>query len=513
MTATGRQLPEPGDIVAGKYRVERVLGAGGMGAVFEATHQVTGKRFAVKWLLPDLSGHAEAVKRFIREAQVAGRFEHPNVVEIYDVGEERGSFFMVMELLLGESLAQYLRSRARLSPSEACTLLIPCMRGVSCAHRAGIVHRDLKPDNIFVCSDGVHPVVPKVLDFGISKMANLAGDVSPSITKTGIVMGTPHYMAPEQIRGKDLDHRVDVYAFGVILYQALSGWLPFPGDTYSELVLKIATEEPKPLAEHDPSLPRALIDIVSRAMSRDPNARYQTVDELADALVPFASPGFVAHAASGAAAPLSLTPRPGSGGHIRKATPSSGTIPLETPLSTQSSPPHLQPARSGPPWLVIGLSVVAAAVVALVIVALVLLNREPQIASEPVEPEASPDHTAAALPKRESPAPPADAPVVNTVRIAPDAPQPERRWEPPPAVAKPEPSPAVKAPEPEPEPERVATKPGKRSKKKPGSEEHLRVPPSPPTPAQAQAPAKEPPATSNKPSPGRLGVHMEATEF
>src|SRR5689334_13092795 len=145
-------VPVPGDVVSGKYRVERILGTGGMGCVFEATHQVTGKRFAVKWLLPDLSGHGDAVQRFIREAQVAGRFEHPNVVEVYDVGQERGSFFMVMELLQGESLGARLRSRGKLPHEEACSLIIPCLRGVHRAHQAGIVHRDLKPDNIYICT-------------------------------------------------------------------------------------------------------------------------------------------------------------------------------------------------------------------------------------------------------------------------------------------------------------------------------------------------------------------------
>src|SRR5689334_13141489 len=190
-------VPVTGDIISGKYRVERTLGTGGMGTVFEAVHQVTGKRFAVKWLLPDLSSHGDAVKRFIREAQVAGRFEHPNIVEVYDVGQERGSFFMVMELLQGESLASRLRNRGRFTPEQACAVMIPCLRGVARAHEAGVVHRDLKPDNIFLCSASPErPERPKVLDFGISKVAEAAGDVGSSITKTGVVMGTPHYMAP-----------------------------------------------------------------------------------------------------------------------------------------------------------------------------------------------------------------------------------------------------------------------------------------------------------------------------
>jgi serine/threonine-protein kinase len=143
-------LPQKGDVVAAKYQVERTLGSGGMGAVYQVTHRVTGKAFAIKWLLPKLSAQTDAVQRFIREAQVAGRVDHPNIVEVYDVGQEDETFFMVMELLHGESLAQRLTSRGRLTPAEICQILIPVTHGLDAAHRAGVIHRDLKPDNIFL---------------------------------------------------------------------------------------------------------------------------------------------------------------------------------------------------------------------------------------------------------------------------------------------------------------------------------------------------------------------------
>jgi serine/threonine-protein kinase len=329
LVADESALPKGGDIVAGKYRIERLLGMGGMGAVFEATHRVTGKRFAVKWLLPNIGAREEAAKRFIREAQVAGRFEHPNVVEVYDVGQERSSFYMVMELLEGESLAERLTHAKKLTYEECFRILLPCMRGVARAHTAGIVHRDLKPANIFLCrATADHPEHPKVLDFGISKMSNLAGEVDSSITKTGVVMGTPHYMSPEQVRGKAIDQCADIYAFGVILYQLLSGELPFPADTYSELVLQIATETPKPLDQLVRELPAGLVQLVGRAMARNPADRFQDLDSLVQALEPFTG-----------SKPTSVAPA--SLGSSPLDSPSTGrsTVPFgDTPLSIESKP-------------------------------------------------------------------------------------------------------------------------------------------------------------------------------
>jgi serine/threonine-protein kinase len=448
---TNNPVPAPGDIISGKYRVERVLGTGGMGCVLEATHQVTGKRFAVKWLLPDLSGHGDAVQRFIREAQVAGRFEHPNVVEVYDVGQERGSFFMVMELLQGESLGARLRGRGKLSPEEACALMIPCLRGVHRAHQAGIVHRDLKPDNIFVCTATAEtPETPKVLDFGISKVAARAGEVSASITRTGLVMGTPHYMSPEQLRGKDMDHRVDVYAFGVIMYELLSGKLPFPGDTYGELAVKIATETPVPLLRENPKLAPGLVAVVNKAMARDPAARYPSLDELGRALEPY-SGGIrfdMAHSALRTGQP----PAP---------TPSSGTLRLETPLSTESRSAGIafeQPQRASRPLLMVLVAAVAIGVLGLGGVLIAIMRKQTDVADDgkapPTTAAAASGTQAGAAPATGTPGssgqtPPAnpsgadlppsnpasgeddDMPEVRTVRIAPEPPVADRQWEPP----------------------------------------------------------------------------------
>jgi serine/threonine protein kinase len=339
-------LPQPGDVIAGKYRVERALGMGGMGAVFEVTHQVTHKRFAIKWLLPELEDSADAAKRFIREAQVAGRFDHPNVVEVYDLGQEGTASFMVMELLEGESLAARLTRVGRLGAREACEILLPCIEAVAAAHAAGIIHRDLKPANIFLCkASGRTAEHAKVLDFGISKLMTKPGSLDATRTKTGAVMGTPHYMAPEQMRARPIDHRVDVYAFGVTLYELLSGKRPFEAESYAELVIQIAGEPARPLHEVVSDLPAGLEAIVSQAMARNPDARFASVEALMHALEPFCG-DMSQHVA---AAPAGAT---------RGATPSHREQP-QTPLFSESiveASAFPVASRSAWTWVVVALA-------------------------------------------------------------------------------------------------------------------------------------------------------------
>jgi serine/threonine protein kinase len=428
-------LPKKGYVVAGKYQIEGTLGTGGMGAVFEVSHRITGKRFAVKWLLPALTAESDAVMRFIREAQVAGRVDHPNVVEVYDVGQEGDSFYMVMELLQGEPLSDYLAREGKLTAAQACSILIPVMSGLSAAHAAGVIHRDLKPDNIYVCRGPHGEIQPKVLDFGISKMSNLAGEVTSGITRAGMVMGTPHYMAPEQVRAKPVDVRTDVYALGVILYEMLGGDLPFPGDTYSDLVLKIMTEAPKPLGQLAPRTPPNLIKLIERAMARDPDARFADVAELSRALSAFAAGGADASASA-------------STGQAPALSPSGRNLPTppriqQTPLSTESkrlSTGDFAPPRK-PISLIIGLAAVAAAVVGLGFWIM-------RIANQPVAPPAAvAAPSTAGVDKPLVPTPPPDAPIEkpgdnalvggelpqpHTVRIGPDPTEPARAWQPPP---------------------------------------------------------------------------------
>jgi hypothetical protein len=298
--ASSPSLPKLGDVVAGKYRIDRTLGRGGMGAVFAVTHTVTGRCFAIKWLLaPDAEG-SDAVKRFIREARIASRIQHPHVVDVYDIYHEAPGIFMVMELLEGQSLASLLASEGCLAADQACSIMQLCAAGVAAAHAAGVVHRDLKPANIFLCklrgSDKPHP---KVLDFGISRLLTTPDLLDTTDTRTGTVIGTPYYMAPEQLRGEPSDHRVDVYALGVTLYELLSGKRPFSAVSYPDLVLKIVKGSATALKELVPELPTGLAAVVARAMHHDPDARFRDVEAFARALEPFAKgPQLADHVAS-----------------------------------------------------------------------------------------------------------------------------------------------------------------------------------------------------------------------
>ncbi|HET6338518.1 MAG TPA: serine/threonine-protein kinase [Polyangiales bacterium] len=343
-------MPKPGDLVASKYVIEQLLGEGGMGAVFAATHRFTGKQVAIKWMLPELARDEDAVHRFMREAQAAGRINHPNVVDVYDVGQHEDSFFLVMELLRGEPLTTAL-SRRDLTVRELLDLLLRAMRGVSAAHRQGVVHRDLKPDNIFLAyeDDGVGRE-PKVLDFGISKVSN-EGQINPRLTRTGAVVGTPYYMSPEQIRGSDsLDRRADVYAFGVILYEALTGQVPFIADTYGALVLEIATGTPKTPDELVPGLPVALSRVVMRAMARNAQDRFADLESLIHALEPFLH---------------DTVPTREPTGSKKRGFRSSGNSPMSTPFTAEPPPedPSLLGRPNGRSAMYIALAVLAVGII------------------------------------------------------------------------------------------------------------------------------------------------------
>jgi serine/threonine protein kinase len=277
-----------GEIVGGKYRVQRFLAAGGMGVVYEAQHLLLGRRFAIKFLRPELVKKRESLARFQREAQAAGALESDNVAAVLDFGiVPDGSPYLVMEYLLGENLERLLAREGTLPLERASELVLQASRGVQCAHAAGIVHRDLKPQNLFTCrrEDGTELV--KVLDFGVAKLGTF--DDANSATRTGSVLGTPAYMSPEQARGeKSIDHRADVYALGAILYELVSGQRPHPGDSPNAVLHHIATQPPVPLAAARPELPTALLDVVARALAAEPDQRFSSVEGFAQALAPFA---------------------------------------------------------------------------------------------------------------------------------------------------------------------------------------------------------------------------------
>ncbi|MCC7538146.1 MAG: protein kinase [Deltaproteobacteria bacterium] len=284
--STRGDVPGAGDVIAEKYRVERVLGEGGMGTVLEATHLFTGKNVAIKWMLPALSSEPEAAARFLREAQIAGKLDHPNIVDVHDVGRERGSMYLVMERLHGETLAELL-DRGKLAPADAVRLVMPVFRAIAAAHDAGVVHRDLKPENVFLCRDNTgRALEPKVLDFGISKL--LDAPESMKLTRTGMVVGTMFYMAPEQIAGAQIGPTADVFSLGVIVYQCIVGAMPYDARNFNALVVEMATKDAISMRDRDASIDPLLDAAVLRALHRDATARYPDVASFAHALEPFA---------------------------------------------------------------------------------------------------------------------------------------------------------------------------------------------------------------------------------
>ncbi len=281
-------IPEVGDIVAGKYQIEKLLGSGGMGTVFAARHTATQRLFALKLLSASLSEDDEARVRFVREAKLAGAIDHPAVVRIYDIGYHGASLYMVMDLLVGESLSDRLK-RGPLPVADAIRIMQGIVDGVGAAHKKGIVHRDLKPENIFLCqTTELGFPEPRILDFGVSK-ALVGSEASVlALTKTGEILGTPLYMSPEQVQGiKDIDQRADIYALGVILYQMLSGEVPFRAETFPGLIFEIISGEAKPLSQAAPGFSAELNDVVMTAMALSPSDRFASVERLAQAIRPF----------------------------------------------------------------------------------------------------------------------------------------------------------------------------------------------------------------------------------
>lgn len=275
---TGRTEVESriGTTLAGKYRLARLLGAGGMGAVYEAQNEWTHRRVAVKLMLGATARDRDLAARFLREARAASRIEHPNVVQILDMGEdETRALYIVQEFLDGADLRHLLDQRGALPPRDAIEILAPVMSALVAAHRLGIVHRDLKPENIFlVKTGGGH--TPKLIDFGIAKM-NEGGD-APGLTRTGAAMGTPFYMSPEQAGGeKNIDAQTDVWAMGVVLFEVLAGRVPWTGDNYNALIIEISNGRIPALNEFAPGASKQLADVVQRALARPRDQRYRTM--------------------------------------------------------------------------------------------------------------------------------------------------------------------------------------------------------------------------------------------
>ncbi|MBI2389199.1 MAG: protein kinase [Deltaproteobacteria bacterium] len=270
--------PLIGQILGGKYRAIRVLGEGGMGTVYECEHVQLHRKVAVKVLHPTQAKKKASVARFQNEAHVAGAIGHPNICEIYDMGElEDSSPFLVMELLQGETLADRIASEGALPFDDIIDVIGQVLSGLIAAHDKGIIHRDIKPENVFLTQRAGLPPMVKLLDFGISKMSG-ADDLH--LTRTGMVMGTPFYMSPEQARGdRNLDSRVDLYATGVMMYECLTGRRPYHAANYNALLMQILTTDPRPPHDIRPAVPEAFEQVVARAMVRDRDKRYHSASE------------------------------------------------------------------------------------------------------------------------------------------------------------------------------------------------------------------------------------------
>jgi serine/threonine-protein kinase len=293
MTAL-RESPTARDALGrtvGRYQLLEVLGSGGMGTVYRARQAQLEKLVAVKLLDPLRAGKQGAMSRFLREARAAAQIRHPHVVEVFDVGFDDGSAFLVMELLDGQDLAAHLAAKGRLELAEAVELLVPVVAGVRAAHEAGVVHRDLKPSNIFLARRGRTLVNPVVLDFGVSRLLDDEELGLGTVTSADTLIGTAAYIAPEQAKQSRLaDDRSDQYALAVILYECTTGKRPFRGGNTYELLHAIATATVPPPSELNPALPAAFDEVVLRALSRDPEQRFADLDDFAAALMVFAAP-------------------------------------------------------------------------------------------------------------------------------------------------------------------------------------------------------------------------------
>ncbi|MEM9696822.1 MAG: serine/threonine-protein kinase, partial [Myxococcota bacterium] len=271
-----------GQVVDGRYKIERIVGKGGMGTVYACRHVVVGKEFAIKVLRPGIERSEEVLQRFIREAQAANAIRSRHICEMTDFGQLKGhggAFYVVMELLVGDSLTKRLRNED-LDRSGLLHIFEQVAQTLEKAHQAGILHRDLKPDNVVIVEDDGDPTFVKLVDFGIAKMMHAAAG---ELTETGVILGTPYYMSPEQARGEELDARTDIYSLGVMLYRAFTGRLPFVADTAMGVLTRHITEKPQTpskLVEIDRPLERLIL----RCMEKKPIDRFQTMTEVAEAI-------------------------------------------------------------------------------------------------------------------------------------------------------------------------------------------------------------------------------------
>jgi eukaryotic-like serine/threonine-protein kinase len=331
--------PEVGQIINGKYRLTRLIGEGGMGSVFEATHEYLGSAVALKFLNPGLASRQGLVARFLQEARVSASIRSPHVVQVSDVDQSaEGLPYLVMELLEGESLQQAMNQNPRLPLGVALEYAAQILNGLEVAHARNIVHRDLKPDNVFIVPTQNGPLL-KLLDFGIAKLRSIA-EVQRGLTRPGALMGTPEYMAPEQAFSADtVDHRADLYAAGVILFEMIAGRRPVEADDPHAMAALVMAGRVSRLIDLVPTVPQGLSDVVGRALSGRADDRFSSAAEMRGAILPFFTASAQAAGVRNYPSVIAATP---------PVPPVHGTAVLSAPAAPAAPAAHQGPAPTQP---------------------------------------------------------------------------------------------------------------------------------------------------------------------
>jgi eukaryotic-like serine/threonine-protein kinase len=439
--------PLEGEVLDGKYRVEKLLGEGGMGAVAKATHLIRRAPVALKFMSPAVLALQGAVERFVNEGVAASQIESDHVVKVFDVGRlPSGAPYLVMEFLPGQDLAQILeREGGRLSIPRAVHFTIQILRALQTAHAAGIIHRDMKPSNCFVIDKDGEPDFVKLVDFGISKVRSDDAENKPNLTRTNSALGTPLYMSPEQARSpRDVDQRSDLYSVGAILYETLAGRTPYTSDTgeFTEILYKIFTTDPEPLVNLRPDVPPELAAVVTRALTRDLNVRFPTAVDFAEALAPFSderSANEVSRLRGGRG--RSIVPAPPAGAMMSSrapaapnfgdaataatfpGTPQPGLAPPKVPTDigvTKDAAPSVSTTKPKKTPVVLGIAAVAILTLSAGTVLVMRRNTSGQATQEP--PSTATTTTVSAPPPPASTLPPAAIPSASLAPLATGAP-------------------------------------------------------------------------------------------
>jgi serine/threonine-protein kinase len=405
--------PYVGKLLDDKYRIDAFISGGGMGAVYRAQHVMLGKTVAVKVIKDELVTSDEVVLRFQREARAASNLDHPNIVNVYDLGQtSEGTLYIAMEFIDGPSLRDAIRQIGPFPPARAVDILRQVASALSAAHRRQIVHRDLKSHNLMLASDDRGRDVVKLVDFGIAKTFD---EAATQLTAVGYMLGTPHYMSPEQAAGQEVDHRADIYSLGVILYEMLTGAVPFKDESLTSVLVKLATEVPPApsLCRPDLKIPAALEAIAMRCLAKNPADRFQSADEFADALdragTALAAPPVMppALAAATLVRPAGVPPLPAGAAGVKRpaaAMVPEGDIPAARARSGFSLPALLNGRYAA-------IAVAVAAVLAVAIASGIALSEDPAD-----RPPATPSTPAAT-----NTASPVTPPASSTVQTSPAA--------------------------------------------------------------------------------------------